>query len=88
MKREALASAIDTAPRRTILAFTGAGTVEGMHLMQSYLRLSGSLVAATGLFCPTALVLLGRILLELSERRQRGDAAGRPGGHEGDWPST
>ena len=44
--------------------------------------------AAKGLFCGTALFLLGRILLELIERRERDDAAEEPRGQQRDSPST
>jgi len=40
--------------------------------------------AAKGLFCGTALFLLGRILLEMIERRERDAGAGKAGGQQGD----
>ena len=54
--------------------------------MKTYLRLINPVVAAKGLFCGTALFLLGRILLVPIERPERDDAAGRPSGHQGDSP--
>jgi len=44
--------------------------------------------AAKGLFCGTALFLLGRILLEMIERRERDAGAGKAGGQQGDSPRT